>query len=114
VFFAVDMLAILVGAIVHRLLGILFLSPVNRIAGAAFGFAKGAAMSMIALLLIRAYIPAPGFVSELKHSRIAGKLLGLAGQLRDDHTPTERVLTLEYDEGDAAPSPRAAARAQGY
>ena len=98
VFFAVDFLANVIGALLHRLLGILFLSPVNRIAGAVFGVAKGAAMAMITLLLMRAYTPAPGFVSELEQSRIAGRLLGLAGELRDDHLPRERVLRLEGED----------------
>ncbi len=99
VFFVVDFLANVVGALLHRLLGILFLSPVNRVAGALFGVAKGAAMTMIALLLIRAYTPMPAFVSELEQSRIAGRLLGLAGELRDDHLPRERVLRLEGEGG---------------
>jgi membrane protein required for colicin V production len=102
VFFAVDVLANIVGALLHRLLGILFLSPVNRIAGAVFGVAKGAAMTMIALLLIRAYTPVPGFVSELEQSRIGGRLLGLAGELRDDHLPRERVLHIEREDGSVA------------
>jgi len=104
VFFAVDFLANIVGALLHRLLGILFLSPVNRVAGAVFGVAKGAAMAMIALLLIRAYTPAPHFVSELEDSRIAGRLLGFAGELRDGrHAPRERVLRFEGEAGDGAP-----------
>jgi membrane protein required for colicin V production len=98
VFFAVDVLANVVGAIVHRLLGILFLSPVNRVAGAVFGVAKGAAMAMIALLLIRAYTPVPSFVSELEQSRIAGRLLGFAGELRDQHAPPERMLRIDEDD----------------
>jgi len=108
VFFAVDVLANIVGALLHRLLGIFFLSPVNRVAGAVFGVAKGAAMTMIALLLIRAYTPAPGFVNELERSRIAGRLLGLAGKLRDDHLPHERVLPLEGQDGSTARRPGAA------
>ncbi len=105
VFFAVDFLAIIVGALVHRLLGILFLSPVNRIAGAVFGVAKGAAMTMIALLLLRAYTPVPSLVGELEQSRIAGRLLDLAGDLREsDRVPHERTLRLEMG-GDAAGHP---------
>jgi len=102
VFFAVDFLANVIGAVVHRLLGILFLSPVNRIAGAVFGVAKGAAMSMIALLLIRAYTPMPGFVSELDQSRIAGRLLGFAGELRDGG-PMPRARSLHFQGEPGAP-----------
>jgi membrane protein required for colicin V production len=98
VFFAVDFLAIIVGALIHRLLGILFLSPVNRIAGAVFGVAKGAAMTMIALLLVRAYSPVPSWVGELEQSRIAGRLLGLARDLREsDHVPQQHTLRLDVD-----------------
>ena len=98
VFFAVDFLAIIIGALVHRLLGILFLSPVNRIAGAVFGVAKGAAMTMIALLLVRAYAPIPSLTDELQQSRIAARLLGLAGDLREsDHVPQQRSLRLDMD-----------------
>lgn len=104
IFFAVDFLANVVGALVHRLLGVLFLSPVNRLAGAVFGVAKGAAMAMITLLLMRAYTPAPAFVSELEHSRIAGRLLGLAGELRDDHMPRERALRLGDAQATARPT----------
>jgi membrane protein required for colicin V production len=112
VFFAVDFLANVVGALVHRLLGILFLSPVNRLAGAVFGVAKGATMAMIALLLMRAYMPIPGFVTELERSRIAGRLLGLAGELRDEHAPHEHVLRIDDD---AEPLPRrGGAPAEGY
>jgi membrane protein required for colicin V production len=112
VFFLVHFLANVVGAVVHRLLGILFLSPVNRLAGAVFGVAKGAAMAMIALLLMRAYTPIPGFVSELERSRIAGRLLGLAGELRDEHGPHEHVLRIDDD---AEPLPRrGGAPAEGY
>ena len=112
VFFAVDFLANVVGALVHRLLGVLFLLPVDRLAGAVFGVAKGATMAMIALLLMRAYTPIPGFVSELEQSRIAGRLLGLAGELRDEHAPRERVLRID-DESE--PLPRTSrAPAEGY
>ena len=84
IFFAVDLAANIVGALLHRLLGILFLSPVNRIAGALFGAAKGAAMATIALLLVRAYTPNPALMHELEHSRIAAPLLGLAGEIGSD------------------------------
>ncbi len=106
VFFAVDFLANVVGALVHRLLGILFLSPVNRIAGAVFGVAKGAAMAMIALLLMLAYTPTPGFVSEVEQSRIAGSLLGFAGELRDGHgVPHARALHFHGEPGAPADAP---------
>jgi hypothetical protein len=55
---------------------------------------------MIALLLIRAYTPAPTLVSEMEQSRIAGRLLGLAGELRDgEYGPRERHLRFDGDVG---------------
>jgi len=81
IFFAVDLAANVAGALLHRLLGILFLSPVNRVAGAVFGAAKGAAMATIALLLVRAYAPNPTLMRELERSRLAAPLLGLAGDI---------------------------------
>ena len=45
-------------------------------------------------------------------SRIAGRLLGLAGELRDEHAPRERVLRID-DESE--PLPRTSrAPAEGY
>jgi membrane protein required for colicin V production len=89
IFLLVDLAAHLIGSLVHRLFGVLFLSPVNRLAGAVFGVVKGAAMSAIALLLVRAYTPVPAFMGELERSQLARPLLGIAGQLgrdaRSDH-----------------------------
>ena len=87
IFFAFDLGAKLAGALIHRLLGALFLSPLNRIAGALFGALKGAAMAGILLLLLQAYVPAPALVSELDQSRLAASLLGLAGEIRG-HAPS--------------------------
>lgn len=80
IFFAVDLSANVAGALVHRLFGLLFLSPVNRVAGAVFGAAKGITLAVIALLLVRAYTPVPGLVAALEQSRLARPLLGLAGE----------------------------------
>ena len=80
-FFAVDLTANVFGVVVDRLLGMLFLSSVNRVAGAVFGVAKGAAMAAIALLLVRAYTPVPELLSALERSALARPLLGLAGAI---------------------------------
>lgn len=95
VFFAVDLAANLIGGVLHRLFGVLFLSPVNRLAGAAFGIAKGAAMAAIALLLVRAYTPSPGLVTELEASALAGPLLGLADEVEESAKPTAERYRLE-------------------
>lgn len=80
-FFAVDLAANVVGVVVHRLLGVLFLSPVNRIAGAVFGVAKGVAVAALALLLMRAYTPVPALMDEFERSTLARPLLGLASEI---------------------------------
>jgi membrane protein required for colicin V production len=94
VFFAVDLVAHLAGAVLHRVFGLLFLSPVNRIAGAVFGAAKGVAMAAIALLLVRAYSPSPGLLSELGASKLAGPLLGLADEVEESARPPANHLTM--------------------
>lgn len=92
VFFAVDLAANLIGAIVHRVFGVFFLSPVNRLAGAVFGAVKGAALASIALLLVQAYTPTPGLVSELEGSRFAGPLIGLADEVgQSARQPSHRL-----------------------
>lgn len=84
IFFGVNLAANLVGLLLHAAIGALFLSPVNRLAGALFGAAKGAAIATIALLLVRAYTPLPSLLSQLEHSTLAPPLLGLAGEIGRD------------------------------
>ena len=90
VFFAVDLAANLLGMLVHAALGFLFLSPINRVGGALFGAAKGAAMATIALLLVRAYTPLPGILDQLESSILAPPLLGLAGEIGQEVEPLGR------------------------
>jgi membrane protein required for colicin V production len=86
-FFTVNLAANLLGALVHHLLGLVFLSPVNRIAGAAFGAAKGAALMLIALLLMRAYVPVPALIGAVEHSRLARPLLAMAEEVEHQKPP---------------------------
>jgi membrane protein required for colicin V production len=86
-FFAVNLAANLLGALVHHLLGLVFLSPVNRIAGAAFGAAKGAALLLVALLLVRAYVPMPALIGALERSRLARPLLAMAEEAEHQRSP---------------------------
>ena len=112
VFFAVDLAANLVGAILHRVLGLVFLSPVNRLAGGVFGAIKGAALAAIALLLILAYAPSETLEAEVGTSVVARPLLAFAEDVgRDVRPPPEewsesvraaRVLR----DGARAPHPR--------
>jgi membrane protein required for colicin V production len=90
-FFAVDLGANVLGVIVHRLLGVLFLSPLNRVAGALFGVGKGAAMVTIVLVLVRAYTPVPTLQNEIERSALAGPLLGLADEIRHRGGASPRV-----------------------
>jgi membrane protein required for colicin V production len=94
VFFAVDLAANLVGALLHKLFGILFLSPVNRIAGAVFGAAKGAGLAAIGLLLVRAYTPSPALQEEMLASALAGPLLGLADEVEQEARPQAHRLEI--------------------
>ncbi len=94
VFFAVDLAANLLGAIVHRVFGVFFLSPVNRLAGAVFGAVKGAALAAIALLLVQAYSPTPGLMSALEGSRLARPLIGLADEVGHNARPTSHRLEM--------------------
>ena len=87
VFFAVNLAANLLGALVHHLLGLVFLSPVNRVAGAVLGTVKGAALMLIALLLARAYVPAPALIDALEHSRVARPLLAMAEEAEHHRLP---------------------------
>ena len=110
VFFAVDLVANLIGAIVHRVFGVFFLSPVNRLAGAVFGTVKGAALASIALLLVRAYTPTPGLVSELEGSRFAGPLMGLADEVGHGARPTRHRLEMPPGLLERGPEESSAAR----
>jgi len=90
VFFAVDLAANIIGAILHRVLGLVFLSPVNRLAGGVFGAIKGSALVAIALLLILAYAPSPALEQELATSAVARPLLAFAEDVgRDVRPPPE-------------------------
>ena len=128
VFFAVDFGANLVGLIVHKVLGVVFLSPVNRLAGGVFGAVKGAAMAAIALLLLLAYAPSSALERELATSQFARPLLAFAEDVGRDVRPppaewTEsvrnaRVLrdhppSAERNASPRAESPRGGGKANG-
>jgi membrane protein required for colicin V production len=87
VFFAVDLAANIVGAILHRVLGLVFLSPVNRLAGGVFGAIKGAALAAIGLLLMLAYAPSSALEAEVGRSVVARPLLAFAEDVGRDVRP---------------------------
>lgn len=57
VFAAVALAAKLAGVLVHRALGAIALSPVDRVAGALFGAAKGVVLVGLGLIVVRAVTP---------------------------------------------------------
>lgn len=57
VFLAVVVAAKLAGLLVHRALGLVRLSPLDRVAGIVFGAAKGAAVLAMGVYLVRAVTP---------------------------------------------------------
>lgn len=57
VFAAVALAAKLVGLLVQRLLGLVLLSPLDRIGGILFGAAKGAALIALGVIVVRAITP---------------------------------------------------------
>jgi membrane protein required for colicin V production len=115
VFGAIDLIANIVGALVHRLLGVIFLSPVNRLAGGVFGAVKGAALAAIGLLLVLAYAPSSAIEHELATSALARPLLAFAEDVGrdvrpppDDWSETVRNARLrDHRPPDGGPAPRA-------
>jgi membrane protein required for colicin V production len=57
IFLGVALAAKLVGMLVHRVLGLTLLSPLDRVAGILFGAAKGAAVLVMAVAVVRAVTP---------------------------------------------------------
>jgi membrane protein required for colicin V production len=57
VFLGVALAAKLVGMLVHRLLGLTLLSPLDRVAGIVFGIAKGATVITLGVIVVRAMTP---------------------------------------------------------
>jgi membrane protein required for colicin V production len=57
IFLGVALAAKLAGMLIHRLLGLTLLSPLDRAAGILFGAAKGAAVIALGVITIRALTP---------------------------------------------------------
>jgi membrane protein required for colicin V production len=57
IFLAVALAAKLVGLVVQRLLGLVLLSPLDRLGGIVFGAAKGAALITLGVVVVRAITP---------------------------------------------------------
>jgi membrane protein required for colicin V production len=78
IFLGVATIANVVGLVLDRILRAMFLGPVNRLAGIAFGIAKGAALAGFALVLAQHVIPAEAFTQVVRASRLASPLMHLA------------------------------------
>ncbi len=57
VFLAVALASKLAGLVVHRLLGLVLLSPLDRLGGVIFGAVKGAAVVALGVVVVRALTP---------------------------------------------------------
>jgi membrane protein required for colicin V production len=73
--------AALLGLITDRLARALFLGGFNRLAGAAFGLMKGAAILGFALLLAEQVAPSPSLTKVIAASRLGRPLEQIAGSV---------------------------------
>jgi membrane protein required for colicin V production len=77
-FLGTVLVARVLGLVVDRLVRTLLLGGVNRIAGAAFGFAKGAAVAAFLLFVLQRLLPDRGVHELIAHSTFGGPLLRAA------------------------------------
>ena len=91
VFLAVALAAKLAGMLVHRALGAIALSPIDRAAGAVFGAAKGVVLIGLGLIVVRAITPPTALDRAFADSVLLRPLLEFT---QDGHDPaaTERRL----------------------
>ncbi len=99
IFVAVALAAKLVGMLVHRLLGLVMLSPLDRIVGIVFGAAKGLVVITLGVIVVRALTP-PNALEKLC---VGSVLMQPILEFTDDGRATA-VRTLP----DPLPSPAAA------
>jgi membrane protein required for colicin V production len=78
IFLGIASAANLVGVLLDRLARAFFLGSVNRFAGVAFGFLKGAALLGFFLLLGQQLLPPRSFTELVHASRLAPPLMQLA------------------------------------
>jgi membrane protein required for colicin V production len=90
IFLGVALAAKLVGMLVHRLLGLTLLSPLDRVAGILFGAAKGAAMLVMAVAVVRAVTPPHALERACAGSVLMRPLL----EITDDGAGTTAARTL--------------------
>lgn len=100
IFLGVVLAAKLVGMVVHRVLGLVLLSPLDRLGGIVFGVAKGAAVVTLGVIVVRALTPA----NALERAAAGSVLLQPILELTDDGRAAAAARTLP----DPIPSPSAA------
>ncbi len=79
IFVIVHTLVNLIGVLLDRLAGALFLRGINRLAGAAFGAGKGAAILGLLLLFLHLFPFVPELDGQIMHSVIGRPLVNAAG-----------------------------------
>jgi membrane protein required for colicin V production len=99
-FLGVALAAKLVGMVVHRVLGLVLLSPLDRLGGVVFGVAKGAAVVTLGVIVVRALTPA----NALERAAAGSVLLQPILELTDDGRAAAAARSLP----DPIPSPSAA------
>ncbi len=82
-FFAVVLAARMLGALVRRLLGLVWLSPLDRLAGAVFGVLKASVMIGCLVLLLRAIAPSAAIDRALGESVVMRSIMQVIGEGRD-------------------------------
>ena len=90
IFLAVALAAKLVGLLVHRLLGLVMLSPLDRVAGIVFGAAKGVALLAMGVYVVRAVTPPNALERACADSVLMRPLL----EFTDDGRARTAVRTL--------------------
>ncbi|MCC6765994.1 MAG: CvpA family protein [Deltaproteobacteria bacterium] len=88
IFLAVALAAKLAGLLVQRLLGLVLLSPLDRLGGVVFGAAKGAAVLTLGVIVVRAITPPDAIERACADSVLMQPILEIT------------------DDGHAAPPPR--------
>ncbi len=101
IFVAVVLAAKLAGFLVRRVLGLVLLSPLDRLGGILFGAAKGAALVTFGVIAVRAITPPDALERACADSVLMQPIL----ELTDDGHPAAAVRRLP----DPLPSPSPAA-----
>jgi membrane protein required for colicin V production len=81
IFIAVQSVLNLLGLLIDRMVGSLFLRRASRVGGALFGLAKGGAVLAFLLLFLHVFPVVPGIDQRIMESRVAHPLVSMAGSV---------------------------------